>query len=66
VAITQCDVTSAFGAARAPGEDAAIQRAGRYFDVMGRGGDFAECYTANVTWTTTDTGHEVGLASSLR
>jgi hypothetical protein len=38
----------------------------RYFDLMGRGGDFAECYTANVTWTTTDTGDEVRGPSSVR
>jgi hypothetical protein len=37
-----------------------------YFDVMSRGGDFAEYYTADVTWTTTDTGDEVRGPSSVR
>lgn len=32
------------------------QTMNHYFEVMGRGGDFAEFYTADVTWTTTDTG----------
>ena len=27
-----------------------------YFDLMSRGGDFAERYTEHVTWTTTGTG----------
>ena len=38
----------------------------RYFDLMGGGGDFAECYTTDVTWTTTDTGDEVRGPSSVR
>ena len=42
------------------------QTINRYFDVMGRGGDFAQCYTADVTWTTTDTGEEVRGSSSVR
>jgi hypothetical protein len=29
----------------------------RYFDLMGHGGDFAECYSADVTWTTTTLGN---------
>jgi len=37
-----------------------------YFEVMGRGGDFAEFYTADVTWTTTDTGQDVRGASPVR
>jgi hypothetical protein len=37
-----------------------------YFDVMGRGGDFAEFYTADVTWTTVDTGQDVRGASPVR
>jgi hypothetical protein len=37
-----------------------------YFDVMSRGGDFAEYYTADVTWTTTDTGDEVRGRPSVR
>ena len=45
--------------------DQTQQAINRYFDVMGLGGDFAECYTADVTWTTTDTGEEVRGASSV-
>jgi hypothetical protein len=30
------------------------------------GGDFAVCYTADVTWTMTDTGDEVRGPSSVR
>jgi hypothetical protein len=30
-----------------------------YFGVMSRGGDFAECYAADVTWTTTDIDTEI-------
>jgi ketosteroid isomerase-like protein len=30
-----------------------------YFDLMSRGGDFAQCYTDDVTWTTIDIGDEV-------
>jgi hypothetical protein len=37
-----------------------------YFEVMGRGGDFAEFYTADVTWTITDTGEDLRGASSVR
>jgi hypothetical protein len=37
-----------------------------YFDVMNRGGDFAEFYTADVTWATTDTGQNVRGASPVR
>jgi ketosteroid isomerase-like protein len=37
-----------------------------YFGVMSRGGDFAECYAADVTWTTTDTGEEVRGPSPVR
>jgi hypothetical protein len=33
---------------------------------MGRAGDLAECYTAGVTWTTTDTGEHVRRAYSVR
>ena len=45
--------------------DQTQQAINRYFDVMGLGGDFAECYTADVTWTTTDTREEVRGASSV-
>lgn len=38
----------------------------RYFHVMSGGGDLAECYTTDVTWTMTDTGEEVRGASSVR
>ena len=38
----------------------------RYFDLMGHGGDFAECYSADVTWATTETGGELRGASSVR
>jgi hypothetical protein len=37
-----------------------------YFEVMGRGGDFAKFYTADVTWTTTGTGQDVRGPSSVR
>ena len=37
-----------------------------YFDLMSRGGDFAECYTDGVTWTTLDIGDEVRGRSSVR
>ena len=37
-----------------------------YFDVMTGGGDFAVYYTADVTWTMTDTGDEVRGPSSVR
>ena len=42
------------------------QTMNHYFEVMGRGGDFAEFYTADVTWTTTDTGQDVRGPSSVR
>jgi hypothetical protein len=42
------------------------QTMNHYFDVMGRGGDFAEFFTADVTWTTTDTGQDVIGASPVR
>lgn len=38
----------------------------RYFHVMSGGGDLAACYTADVTWTTTDTGTEIRGAPSVR
>ncbi len=31
----------------------------RYFGIMGRGGDFADCYTTDVTWITSDTGERI-------
>jgi ketosteroid isomerase-like protein len=37
-----------------------------YFDPMSRGGDFAECYTDGVTWSTLDIGDEVRGRSSVR
>ena len=37
----------------------------RYFHVMSGGSDLAECYTADVTWITTDTGEELRGASSV-
>ena len=42
------------------------QTMNHYFEVMGRGGDFAEFYTADVTWTSTDTGQDVRGASPVR
>ena len=42
------------------------QTMNHYFEVMDRGGDFAEFYTADVTWTTTDTGQDVRGPSSIR
>jgi hypothetical protein len=42
------------------------QTMNRYFEGMGRGGDVAEFYTADVTWTTTDTGQDVRGASPVR
>ena len=38
----------------------------RYFHVMSGGGDLAECYSADVTWTTTETGEELRGAPSVR
>jgi ketosteroid isomerase-like protein len=46
--------------------DQTQQTINRYFDLMGGGDDFAECYTTDVTWTTTDTGDEVRGPSSVR
>jgi ketosteroid isomerase-like protein len=37
-----------------------------YFDLMSRGGDFGECYTTDVTWTMTDSGHQVSGPSAVR
>jgi ketosteroid isomerase-like protein len=37
-----------------------------YFDLMSRDGDFGECYTADVTWTMTDTGDQVSGPPSVR
>jgi hypothetical protein len=42
------------------------QTISRYFHVMSGGGDLAECYSADVTWTTTETGEELRGASSVR
>lgn len=42
------------------------QTMNHYFEVMSRGGDFAEFYTADVTWTTNDTGQDVRGPSSVR
>jgi hypothetical protein len=42
------------------------QTINRYFHVMSGGGDLAECYTADVTWTTADTGEELRGAASVR
>ena len=33
---------------------------------MSRGGDFGECYTADVTWTKTDTGDQIHGSSAVR
>jgi hypothetical protein len=38
----------------------------RYFDLIGNRDDFAECYSPDVTWTTTDTGQQVRVPSSVR
>jgi hypothetical protein len=43
-----------------------LQTMNHYFEVMGHGGDFAEFYTADVAWTTTDTGQDVRGPSSVR
>jgi ketosteroid isomerase-like protein len=37
-----------------------------YFDLMSRGGDFVQCYTDDVTWTTIDIGDEVHGPTSVR
>jgi hypothetical protein len=42
------------------------QTMNHYFEVMGRGADFAEFYTADVSWTTTDRGQDVRGASPVR
>jgi len=38
----------------------------RYFGIMGRGGDFADCYTTDVTWITSDTGERIHGPKSVR
>lgn len=38
----------------------------RYFDIMGRNGDFASCYTADVTWITIDTGERIDGPDAVR
>jgi hypothetical protein len=38
----------------------------RYFGIMGRGGDFADCYTKDVTWITSDTGERIDGPNSVR
>jgi ketosteroid isomerase-like protein len=38
----------------------------RYFDLMGRGEDFATCYAENVLWTTFDGGTEVSGPTEVR
>src|SRR5215216_4232769 len=42
------------------------QTINRYLHVMSGGGDLAECYSADVTWTTTETGEELRGAPSVR
>jgi len=38
----------------------------RYFDLMGRGDDFAECYTPDVSWLIAATGQVVHGPASVR
>jgi hypothetical protein len=38
----------------------------RYFGIMGRGGDFADCYTTDVTWITSDTGERIHGPNPVR
>ena len=38
----------------------------RYFDLMGRGEDFATCYAENVRWTTFDGGTKVEGPAEVR
>ena len=38
----------------------------RYFDLMGRGADFSECYSAAATWLVADTGDIVEGAAPVR
>ena len=42
------------------------QTINRYLHVMSGGGDLDECYSADVTWTTTETGEELRGARSVR
>jgi ketosteroid isomerase-like protein len=38
----------------------------RYFDLMGRGEDFATCYAEDVRWTTFDGGTEISGPTEVR
>jgi hypothetical protein len=38
----------------------------RYFDLMGRAADFAECFTPDVTWLVADTGEVIRGGDSVR
>ncbi|WP_344808365.1 nuclear transport factor 2 family protein [Microlunatus ginsengisoli] len=38
----------------------------RYFDLMGQGADFAECYGADVTWLVVETGQVVRGPDTVR
>ena len=38
----------------------------RYFELMGRGADFAECYAADATWLIADTGEVVSGSGDVR
>jgi len=38
----------------------------RYFDLMGRGADFAECYSADATWLIADTGEVIRGPGAVR
>ena len=38
----------------------------RYFDLMGEGADFAECYTADVSWLVADSGEIIQGAAAVR
>ena len=38
----------------------------RYFDLMGRGEDFAVCYAADARWTTFDSGTVVSGPTEIR
>ena len=38
----------------------------RYFDLMGHGTDFGECYTRDVTWLVADTGEVIAGADAVR
>ena len=46
--------------------DQAQRTMDRYFDLMGRGADFAVCYESDVSWLVADTGEVINGAAAVR